>query len=395
MKESMSCHDRMYHSFSGKVPDRVPYLPKIWVDLACKITNTEFKSIINDPYAILEVMAKAYIEIGTDGFRQFHFPVRNLLEKEGKIYETKDGKEIVGELDLHGGLMTHLENPEYFNYEDPWFMAYNHYWSCKKPLIPNKQAAKKMKIPSKSFYKETGCENRQQEIIRKYGNKCAIIGDCDTGTMSFLVTMRGMEQALIDIILEPELVHSIMEKGAAYCIEKGKFNIDMGIKMLRLNDSVGNMSVISPAHWETFVFPHFKTICDELHHYDPDVRIYCHICGNVLPILEKLIETGVDCIGPLDPLGGFNPSTVREIVGNQVALLGGVNTLSFMNEDVDNIVAEARHCIETAGVHGGYILSSGCVIPRDSKVENIKALKNVVMEYGFYENGELIKSQEN
>ena len=333
----MNCFDRLYSAISGKIPDRVPYLPKIWIDLACKINKTEYESIINNPYLILDELAKAYIEVGADGFRQFHFPERNIIKKNGKIYERNKNGYPIGIIDIQGGLITHLEEPDYFNYQDPWFMAYNHYYCCKQPLIPNLKAAKKIKVPSKAFYAETGCGERQQMILEKYGKEYPAIGDCDTGTMAFLVTMRGMEQAMMDLILEPKLVHRIMEKGVEYCVEKGKFNIDLGIKILRLNDSVGNMNVISPELWEEFVFPHMKTICDELHSYDPSVRIYCHICGNVLPVLKKLIETGLDCIGPLDPLGGVNPGEVRNVVGKKVALLGGVNTLSFINNNCEKL----------------------------------------------------------
>ena len=34
-----------------------------------------------------------------------------------------------------------------------------------------------------------------------------------------------------------------------------------------------------------------------------DVKIYSHICGNVLPVIDDLVDAGIDCIGPLDPLG--------------------------------------------------------------------------------------------
>ena len=30
--------------------------------------------------------------------------------------------------------------------------------------------------------------------------------------------------------------------------------------------------------------------------------IYCHICGNVLPVVELLVDAGLDCIAPLDRL---------------------------------------------------------------------------------------------
>ena len=45
-----------------------------------------------------------------------------------------------------------------------------------------------------------------------------------------------------------------------------------------------------------------KDVCDALHAYDTETRIYCHICDDILPIAGDLVDTGFDCIGPLDPL---------------------------------------------------------------------------------------------
>lgn len=87
-----------------------------------------------------------------------------------------------------------------------------------------------------------------------------------------------------------------MEKGAAIAVEKGKFNLELGIEVLRLNDSVGNMSVISPEHWREFVFPHLKQVFDTLHAYDPQACIYCPICGNILPVAEDLARTRLETV---------------------------------------------------------------------------------------------------
>jgi uroporphyrinogen-III decarboxylase len=154
------------------------------------------------------------------------------------------------------------------------------------------------------------------------------------------------------------------------------------------------MSVISPKHWRTFIFPHIKEVCTELYHYHPEVKIYCHICGNILPIAEDLVETGLDCIGPLDPLGHFTPGEVRKRVGDAVSLMGGVNTLSFIDSTPEEIIEEARGCIIQAGEKGGYILGSGCVVPRDAKRENVEALRIASERYGIYRDGRLCISQE-
>jgi uroporphyrinogen-III decarboxylase len=189
---------------------------------------------------------------------------------------------------------------------------------------------------------------------------------------------------MYDLMDNPELVHAVMEKGVEFAVEKGKFNLDMGINILRLNDSVGNMNVISPAQWKEFVFPYIKEVCGQLHEYNPNARIYSHICGNILPVAELLVQTGLDCIGCMDPLGGTTCEKMRDIVGEDVALLGGINPLSFVAGEPQDIIDETRECISAAGKKGRYVISSGCVLPRSSKIENIRALNTAVSKYGIY-----------
>jgi uroporphyrinogen-III decarboxylase len=270
-------------------------------------------------------------------------------------------------------------------------MGYHHYWSAEAPFVRDLDEARRITVPTKGFYLEQGCGQRQRQVIEELGGEVAVFGDCSSPTMAFLVCLRGMNRALFDLIEEPELVHAIMEKGAAIAVEKGKFNIDLGLKILRLNDSVGNMSVISPEHWREFVFPHMREVCDTLHAYDPQARIYCHICGNILPIAEDLVETGLDCIGPLDPLGNFAPAQIRERVGDAVSLMGGVNTLTFLDGTPEQIVEESVACMQQAGGQGGYILCSGCVVPRGAPKENLLALRKAADAYGIYRQGRLVE----
>jgi uroporphyrinogen-III decarboxylase len=268
-------------------------------------------------------------------------------------------------------------------------MAHYQYWASREPFVRNLEDVSRIVVPDKAFYEEIGCGRRQKGALKLAGDDVAILGDCASATLAFYVSLRGMHRALLDLIEEPTLVHRVMEKGVAIAVEKGKFNIDLGLRMLRLNDSVGNISVISPNHWRTFVFPHMKEVCDELHRYAPDVKIYCHICGNILPVAEDLVTAGLDCIAPLDPLGGFTPLDVRERVGGSVALMGGVDTLSFINSAPDEIMEEARKCMLQAGRKGGYILGSGCVVPRSARKRNVEALRTASEQYGFYQNGHL------
>jgi uroporphyrinogen-III decarboxylase len=386
----MKAEERIYTAMSGQVPDRVPVVPKIWVDLAARLMGTSLIDVIKDPSTALRVIVEAGIKCRVDGVRQFHLPERRVLEAEGKVLEVDGRGRRIGEIDMLGGLMTHLYDAKDFHLEDPYFMAHYQYWASKEPFVRTLEDASRIVVPDKAYYEEIGCGQRQRETMKMAGDEVAILGDCASATLAFHVSLRGMHQALLDLVEEPGLVRRIMEKGVAIAVEKGKFNIDLGLRMLRLNDSVGNISVISPNHWRTFVFPHMKEVCDELHRYAPDVKIYCHICGNILPIAEDLVKAGLDCVGPLDPLGGFTPLDVRERVGDAVALMGGVDTLSFINSTPDEIMEEARKCIVQAGRKGGYILGSGCVVPRGARKRNVEALRTASEQYGLYQNGHLV-----
>jgi hypothetical protein len=381
--------ERCYTAIDGKVPDRVPVVPKIWVDLGARLLDAPLTEVVADPLTALQVIARAGQACNVDAVRQFHFPPRRIREEGERVFEVDGQGEVLGEIDMAGGLGTHLLDPAYFDISDPRFMGYHHYWSAETPFVRDLAEARRIAVPPKEFYVEQGCGRRQQQVFKELGDEIAVFGDCSSPTMAFLVCMRGMNQALFDLIEEPELVHAIMDKGAAIAIEKGKFNIDLGLKILRLNDSVGNMNVISPEHWRQFVFPHMKDVCDALHAYDPDVRVYCHICGNILPIVEDLVQTGLDCIGPLDPLGNFTSAQVRERVGDAVSLMGGVDTLTFLNGTPEQIIEESRGCMQQAGERGGYILCSGCVVPRGAAKENLVALREAADRYGVYRQGRL------
>ena len=380
----MTPAQRLYTAVGGGTPDRVPVVPKIWVDLAGTLTGTDLTEIIRDPQTALEVVARAGAACEVDAVRQFHLPPRRVGRRNGAVVELDASGGVLGEIDLQGGLATRLEDPRAVALEDPAFTGFAQFWSAGEPFVRSAGDAERIAVPPRGFYEEAGCGQRQRQVMRGYGERLALIGDCGPATLAFLVYLRGMSRALMDLVEEPRLVHAVLSKGAAIAVEKGKFNLDLGIRTLRVNDSVGNMSVISPEHWREFVFPHLKDVCAELHAYDPAARVYCHICGNILPVAEDLVAAGLDCIGPLDPLGGFRPEEMRRRVGDGVGLMGGVNTLSFVDGTPEGIEAEARRCIAGAGRAGGYVLSSGCVIPRTAPLENLRVLRRAAERYGVY-----------
>ncbi len=64
--------------------------------------------------------------------------------------------------------------------------------------------------------------------------------------------------------------------------------------------------------------------------------------------------------------------------------MGGLNTLTLLQGKPEDVEREAKECIEKAAKGGGYILSSGDAIPRNSLPSNIKAMVTSAIKYGNY-----------
>jgi len=368
-------------ALAGVRPGRIPFVPKIWVDLAAALTDTDIRTVIEDPLEALAVILKAGRDFGLDAVRQFPFPARRLDHAAGGDWVEVDGRgNRLGRIDLAGGLQTLLDRCEDYRLEDPAFAAYYNFRHAPGPVVRSLDQARAVAVPGRADYEELGWGRNQRAALRRVFGPDAppeagpmIFADCGSIGISFCHYLNGMDTTLTDLFDDPALVRALMDKGVAIAAERGKYWLGQGYRVLRINDSAGNMSVISPDHWREFVLPGLRDLVTELHRHEPSCRLYCHICGSILPIMKDLVESGLDCIAPLDPLGGFSVAQARELVGGHVALMGGIDTQSFVRSTPGQMVTEARWCVEGAG-GCGFILGSGCVVPRTARPENLRAV---------------------
>jgi uroporphyrinogen-III decarboxylase len=386
----MKASERLITALNRQTPDRVPVLLKIWIDLAARLVGRPYLDVLNDPGLAMETVVQASLDLKMDASRLFMFPDMKIEVVNGVyVHIGADGKPL-GAVDIQGGWATQLlaEKKDYL--EDESVMSLNYCWHSSWPVIKGASDIRRMVVPVSTYYDQAGYGSRIDKIRAKYDKQIGLVGNINSATLAFYASLRGnLEQALTDFYDEPDLVMAVMTKGVDIVFEKAKFYLDHGIKILRYNDSIANMTVISPDQWRQFILPHIREVCRRIHQYDPAARIYCHICGNVLPIIADLAESGLDCIGPLDPLGGFSVADVRKEIGNHFPLMGGINTLSFIRSGVTEIKEESRQCMQAGGDEGCFILGSGCAMPRNAKLDNMLAVIDVAQTDGSYKGGRL------
>jgi len=129
--------------------------------------------------------------------------------------------------------------------------------------------------------------------------------------------------------------------------------------ILELGGGTASSTVISPRLFEQFVAPYDSELIRLAHSVGQ--RIIYHTCGGMMPILELIADIGPDAMETFTPrgMGGdVDLAEAKRRIGNRVCMIGGLDQFHyFYNCAPDETRAAVRHCFETAGPGGGYILS--------------------------------------
>jgi uroporphyrinogen decarboxylase len=106
-----------------------------------------------------------------------------------------------------------------------------------------------------------------------------------------------------------------------------------------------------------------------------DLYVIKHTDGNLWSILDMIIDSGIDCLDPIDPQAGMDLAEVKAKYGARVALKGNVDCAELMSFGTPEEVIESTKEVLRIGMPGGgFILSSSNSIHSTVKPENYAAM---------------------
>jgi MtaA/CmuA family methyltransferase len=195
------------------------------------------------------------------------------------------------------------------------------------------------------------------------------------GTQEFLIEI-GMAKACMPES-EPEAIHRALDLAADALIAFGKASVDAGSDLLHCGDSLASCDVISPADYEEWAFPYQCKVLRAWKEYG--ARTLLHICGDSSKVLDLYAQTGADII---EVDHKVDLALARSIVGDRACVIGNVDPVTVLLQGTpEQVTAASEACLE-AGRGGGYILGSGCVVPRITPLENVRAMVEAAWRSG-------------
>jgi uroporphyrinogen decarboxylase len=121
----------------------------------------------------------------------------------------------------------------------------------------------------------------------------------------------GMENLLIAIAADPELVTALVDLSVDLNLEMAREVVARGVKIVYTGDDyAGNLGpLMSPRHFRKLFYPGLCRVMGGFK--DLGLYVIKHTDGKLWPIIDMIVDSGIDCLDPIDPQAGMDLAEVK------------------------------------------------------------------------------------
>ena len=198
------------------------------------------------------------------------------------------------------------------------------------------------------------------QALKEYTNNEVLLSCHGDGTFA-IPDGNAMFDFAYRIADEPDEVKADARRMADGAIERNKWLLDMGVEVLQLcSDYCYNMGpFLSPKMFGEFIQPYLYDIIASAR-ADGQYTIK-HTDGNIMPILQQMVDCHPHALHSLDPMAGVDIREVKRLVGDKVCLCGNVHCAALQTGTVEDVRASAEYCLTYGKAGGGYIFCTSNV----------------------------------
>ncbi|MBN1624131.1 MAG: hypothetical protein JXN10_05665 [Clostridia bacterium] len=226
--------------------------------------------------------------------------------------------------------------------------------------------------------------NRIKNALEKVGDDIAVVARVKD-VISQPRDLMGFEDFLMAFYLDPELIEALMKMCVEHSTKIAKNLVEIGVEAIVIGDDIANNTglLMSPAMYLEQVYPYFKELVGNFKKLG--LLVIKHSDGDLRAILPELVDSGIDCLDPIDPLGNMDMSFMKKTYGSRISLKGNVDCVeTLVSKPLDQVRKETIQCILEGSIGGGHIISSSNSIHGGISPVNYQAFLDTVKEFGVY-----------
>ncbi len=222
-----------------------------------------------------------------------------------------------------------------------------------------------------------------RRLRERYPDKAvAVVGESGWAPAVFM--RGGIENLFLDLAMRPSFAKDLMCIGAAYYAELYPLAIAAGADVVFLGDDYCDNKgpMMSPRMFNEIILPHDAAVVASI----KKAGAYCikHIDGDIRKIMDPLVATGLDCLGPLQDVPGMELDKIFDRYPGRISVMGNISVDLLSRGTPEEVVEATRHLLRTVSSKGPHIFSSGNTISSSVNPANYIAMVRTVQELGTY-----------
>lgn len=196
------------------------------------------------------------------------------------------------------------------------------------------------------------------------------------------INLLGAEELMTALALKPERMHAFLDRVLSAELQVASAYAAFAPECVTIMDDYGMQDrlAVSPEMWRSFFKPRLKRVIDLYRReVGPEVIVELHSCGHVMPILEDLIEIGVNILNPIQSTANDLPE-MRRLTSRRMVLAGGIcgqQVLPF--GAVEDVRREVFTKLDMLWEDGGYVPFAEKTI--GVPAANLQAMSDAIAEW--------------
>jgi [methyl-Co(III) methylamine-specific corrinoid protein]:coenzyme M methyltransferase len=219
-----------------------------------------------------------------------------------------------------------------------------------------------------------------KNLKEHFGDTVLVVGSC-AAPFSAVGLMWSIEESMLLMLTDKDLLHDAMETWKEFYQRYIRAQQEAGADAIWLGDCNAFSSMVSVDLYNEHILPVTKELiqyCEK----ELDIMIWLHNSEIEVDHVRSHFPLGYsfENIGP-----DADMKEIRQATKGRVPISGNIDPIKVLWKGTPEIVErEVERIIGACKDGGGYIFSSGEMIPRDTPKENISAMLRTVKRLGAY-----------
>jgi uroporphyrinogen decarboxylase len=236
--------------------------------------------------------------------------------------------------------------------------------------VTSREQADNLPLPTPGD-RRTGVSLETARRLHQLPGHPLVLGGC-IGPFSLAARLVGVQEAMELTVLEPDLVHVVLEKSTRFLAAYVRAFKDAGASgVIMAEPAAGLLSPRSMSAFSSAYIRQIATVVD-----DGRFALILHNCAAKAVHLPAILETGLSTFhfgAPMDLLSALGK------VPAEVVLCGNLDPAAvFCRATPAEMAARATVLLTTTAAFPNFVISSGCDVPPDSALASLDAFYGAV-----------------